>query len=76
LSVNQDLDHYSAWPKVADAVIKAHGRTKKAHKALPNVPEIARVRCPCRSLRFGSVRIGLRVYVRWCYRTIVYGSHT
>ena len=34
------------------------GRTKKAHRALPAVPEIAHVRYECLRLQVGSVRIG------------------
>jgi hypothetical protein len=47
---------------------------KKAHTALPAVPEIARVHCQCLRLQCGAVRIGVRACVRWCYRTIVYKS--
>jgi len=35
----------------------------KAHRDLADVPEIARVRCQCLRLQFGSVGIGSGVYV-------------
>jgi len=35
---------------------------EKARADLPDVPEVAHVRCQCQCLRYGSVRIGSVVY--------------
>src|SRR5690242_20213308 len=37
-----DLGHYSEWPKVADAVIKASGTPNRRHPALIFPPEFGR----------------------------------